>query len=194
MASNNEVRILTAVGERKLASNTGTDTRHRPVHHSEILTMQVAKTRPNDTTPYAAGDVQGAASDVVFSFNIGAAGYSGALIIGARLIRKDVTNTAQRHRLMIHDEVPASLTNADNAAHPLLWANRTSRRGWIDFASPVLSDASGGDVAEFQGALSNVQGIAVAPADGIVRCVLVTRDAFTPAALTDFAIELDFIA
>ena len=193
--SNSSTTYVDAAGATKtMAANLGADAKLRPVHHSEVLTLQVAKTRPADTTAYAAGDAQGAAADVVFAFDIGALGVPGALLVGARLIRKDVTNVGQRHRLFIHDAVPPTLTNADNAAFPLIWANRAARRGWVDFVSPIVSDAAGGDVAEFAGAMSNAQGIALAPADGIVRGVLTTRDAFTPASATDLLIELDFIA
>lgn len=184
----------TAGAVETLAAQVGGDAKKRPVHHSEVVSILSAKTRPNNTTAYAAGALEGATADVIFTFDFGALGVPAGLIVGARLIRKDTAASPPRRRLFIHDAVPPTLTNADAAAHPLLWANRASRRGWIDFSSSIVSDAAGGDMSEFAGALSNLQGIPVAPADGIVRALLTTRDAFTPAALTDIGVILDLVA
>lgn len=161
----------------------------RPVHHSEIVTIRTSLARPNDVIPYIAGDMVCA----LFTFDIGALGVPAALIVGSRLARDVTTDQGVRFRGMVHNAVPPVMPVGDNAPSPLMFANSASRRGWIDYAAPIAGEAAGGDCLEYPGQLSNVQGITVDPADGIVRVVLSTRDAFTPLALKNFAIELDLV-
>ncbi|MDP1617483.1 hypothetical protein [Phenylobacterium sp.] len=187
--------MLGLFGEQKVASNLGPDNVHRPVHHSEIIVLQAMLTRPADTTNYAAGDAIGEAGNVVFEFNFGALGLPAGFITHARLIREDTAATAPRFVAHIHDALPATLPVGDNAAHPLLWANRASRRGLIDFAAARASDAAGGTCLEYGGVLStSTGGIPFVAADGRVRAVLTTRDAFTPGSAKGYLLELGAVA
>ncbi len=164
-----------------------------PVHQSEIYSIQQSQTRPANTTPYTAGDYIGPAVGAAMQFDIGALGLGAALIVGARLIRNQTTNSTVRFRAIVHDAALASTPAADNDAHPLLWTNRASRRGWIDFSGALSGFGAGGDSTEWSGYLSNTQGIAVAPADGIIRATLLTLDAFTPESAAISLIELDLV-
>lgn len=195
--ADSSITMRSASGDTEaVAANSGVGGVKRPVHHSEVVPLTSAvKTRPNNTTPYDPGDLIGAAADVVFSFDLDAAGLQGGgLIIAARLMRKSTASTATRFRAFVHEAAPASLNNADNAQHPLVWANAVSRSGVIDFASPILGDAaSGNDMIEYHGVLSAVQGIGVAPADNILRVLLTCRDAWTPIAQEEFQIQIKMI-
>ncbi len=187
--------LQTTEGLKKVAANEGPGGVDRPVHHSEIVILQALLTRPADTTPYAAGDAIGAAGNVVFAFDFGAVGLKAGFITHARLIREDTAATAPRFTAHIHDAAPASVPAGDNAAHPLLWANRASRRGLIDFTAPRASDAAGGTCLEYAGVLSTTTGgIPFKAADGIVRAILTTRDVFTPGSAKGYLLELGAVA
>lgn len=182
--------VATPMAVRKPGDNI-----NRPVHHSEVVTLQVEVTRPADTNAYAAGDAIGAAADVKFTFNIAAAGIPAGLIVAARLIRDQTTNSSVRFRAGVHDAVPASLPAGDNAAAPLLYANRVSRRGWADFTNPISGVAAGSNCLDYAGVLSNPQGIPVNPADGNVTLVLSTLDAIAvPVSGEKFTLEIDLVA
>ena len=158
---------------------------------SNIQTLSATLTRPNDTTAYAAGDAIGTASSVLFEFNFGAAGLPAGIILGARLIRQETSTPTPRFRAFVHDGVPPTLPSGDNAPHPLLWANRASRRGIIDFSSPITTDAAdAGACLDYEGVEMSTRPIRFA-GDGIVRVILTTRDAFTPVASRGYMILLD---
>lgn len=180
--------------EIKMAGRIGSDGIFRPVHHSDVITLQTLVTRPADTTPYTAGDAIGAAADVKFTFDILAAGIPAGLIVAMRLIRDQITNTSVRFRAGVHDAVPATLPAGDNAVSPLLFANRASRRGWVDFTNPHVGTAAGSDCADYAGVLSNPQGIPVNPADGKLTVTLGTLDAFAPVSGERYVLEIDMVA
>jgi len=171
----------------------GTDLAHRPIHHSEVIVVQAEKTRPADTTAYTAGDAIGDGASAVFTFDVGILGVPAGLIVGARFARDVITDTGVRFRAEIHDAAPTTVPASDNAAGPILWANRATRRGWIDFAAPIVGEATGSNCLEYAGLLSNVQGIPFSATDGILRVLLTTRDAFTPAASKVSMVELDVV-
>jgi hypothetical protein len=166
----------------------------RPVHHSEVIILQVEVTRPADTLTYTAGDAIGAAADVKFMFDIAAAGIPAGLLVAARLIRDQITNNSVRFRAGVHDAVPAVLPAGDNAPAPLVYANRASRRGWIDFTNPISGLAAGSNCLEYAGVLSNPQGIPVNPATGILTLMLSTLDAFTDASAAKYCLEIALVA
>lgn len=187
--------LQTPDGPKKVAVNEGPEGVDRPIHHSEIIVLQALLTRPADTTAYAAGDAIGAAGDVVFVFNFGAVGLKAGFITHARLIREDTGAAAPRFTAHIHDALPGTIPAGDNAAHPLLWANRASRRGLIDFSAPRASDAAGGTCLEYAGVLSTTTGgIPFKAADGVVRAILTTRDAFVPGSAKGYLLELGAVA
>ncbi|ATC34117.1 hypothetical protein CA606_18255 [Caulobacter vibrioides] len=176
-----------------MAVRTPTDGVNRPVHHSEVVALQREVTRPANTTAYIAGDAIGAAGDVKFQFDIKAAGIPSGLIVAARLIRDQTSNASVRFRAIVNDALPASLPAADNDPAPLVYANRASRRGWIDFANPISGAAAGSNCLEYAGVLSNPQGVPVDPADGVLTLVLSTLDGFAAVSGEKFVIELDLV-
>ncbi|MDP1679400.1 MAG: hypothetical protein Q8L02_04665, partial [Candidatus Nitrotoga sp.] len=159
---------------RKMATNErASDNVQRPVHHSEIVIIQATLVAPAAGSAYLAGDAIGTAATCLFEFNFGAAGLFQGFITHSRLIRELQTPTTPRFRAGIHDAAPATLPAADNAPHPQLWANRASRRGWIDFPTPTLTDAvDAGACLDYAGVLSgSTGGIPFDAADGIVRAL-----------------------
>lgn len=185
--------LQTPDGLKRVQASPGPGGVDTPVHHSQSHRLFVVKTCPNSVANYAQGDAIGAADDVVFEFNIGALGYKSATIIAARLARKATAVVAPRFRVWLHDAPLATLTNADDAPKPLLWANVASRAGHIDFVSPIASDAPGGDMLEYIGQLSDQQGLIMRPADGIIRALVTTRDAFARVALEAYGLQLSVV-
>jgi len=179
--------------ETKMAGREDAAGVFRPVHHSEVITLQQEVTRPADTAAYLAGDAIGAAGDVRVAFNIAAAGIPAGLIVAARLIRNNTGNSSVRFRAGVHDADPAVLPAGDNAPSPLLYENRASRRGWVDFTNPISGAAAGSNCLEYAGVLSNPQGVPVNPA-GNLTLVLSTLDAFVPASGEKFTLEIDLVA
>lgn len=180
--------------ETKMAGRDRADGIFVPVHHSDVITLQQVVARPANTTAYAAGAAIGAAADVKFTFDIAAAGIPAGLIVAARLIRDQTTNQSVRFRAGVHDAAPNTLPAGDGAAAPLLWANRLSRRGWVDFSNPHVGVAAGSNCADYAGVLSNPQGIPVNPTDGKLTLTLGTLDAFVPASGEQFLLEIDMVA
>jgi len=170
---------------------------HRPVHHSEVVEIQALKTRPANASAYAAGQLIGDGTTTLWTWDLNSYGLErGGLLIGATLTRQTAgTNLTTRFRLHLHDAVPASYNTTDRSDHPLLWANRVSRRGYVDFSSPNVGDsASGNDCQFYVGTLSNPQGILITPTDGIARGLLATRDAIaTSESGIGYLLELQFI-
>lgn len=187
------ISLQTPDGLKKVNAAPGPLDVMTPVHHSDPRALTSEKVCPNSVANYAAGDLIGAAADVVHEFNIAALGYESVLLTGAKLSRRATAVTAPRFRVWIHDGPLASLTNADDATHPLLWANAATRRGFIDFVTPIPGDAPGGDQLEYLGVVSNVQGLMLRPADGIIRALLTTRDAYARVALEAFRLQLDVV-
>jgi hypothetical protein len=104
-----------------------------------------AFTRPADTTAYAAQDVVSDStttpSVLVFPGAAETAGGSGRITLARHL--KSSTVTPATYRLHLYNSRPAAI--ADNSPFTLLYANRNSRIGFIDFthsASGTGSDST----------------------------------------------------
>lgn len=86
-------------------------------------------------------------------------------------------------------QVSASFARpADNAAYTLLWANRTSRIGYIDFLSGN-TEGSGSTAANSLNATVRLPFVCAAASRNVFG-LLETLDAFTPASAQNFFIEL----
>lgn len=102
-------------------------------------------TRPNDTTAYAAKDVTGPASTGLITFSGCSRVNAGTLyIVKAQLTTNLSTNTAG-YRLHLYNSSSVSPI-ADNAQYALLWADRATRVGYIDF-DPTTTEGTGSDSA-----------------------------------------------
>lgn len=143
-------------------------------------------TRPNDTTAYAAGDAvsdsTSAPTILTFAGAARAAGGSG-LILSARHI-KNSTNTANASfRLWLYRDTANAV--ADNAAFPLLWANRANRMGFIDF-----SHTSGSTGSDSSSSLVTYVGLPFSAAGTALYGQLTVTGAYTPGAQEQHFIEL----
>lgn len=145
-------------------------------------------TRPADTTAYAVKDTvsNSTSATTPMTFAIGRINGSTGYITKARLTTDQSTNTAQ-FRLHIF-RTNAATVGADNAAHTLMWADRTLRIGYIDFG-PCSTEGTGSDSAQSLNADCRLA-FSCDPADNNLYGVLETLTAFTPASGQQFHIAL----
>lgn len=145
--------------------------------------------RPADTTAYAALDTVSTSTSapVVITFSSMARINAGSgYITKARIMTDQKTNTA-RYRLHLFHTAP-TLTN-DNAAFPLLWADRANRVGKIDFGAMTTEDATNSTCAESLNEAVRLSFTCEA-ANTALYGILETLDAFTPASGQNFYISL----
>lgn len=150
--------------------------------------VSVTLTRPADTTAYAVNDAvsDSTSSPTVLTFSgmATANGGSGS-ILKAQLITNQSTNTAQ-FRLHLFNVAPSAVN--DNAAYPMLWANRAARVGTVDFPA-CATEGSGSDAATAQWIDLPLYYVCGA-ADTALYGILETKAAFTPASGQLFYIAL----
>ena len=154
-------------------------------------TVRVAATfaRPADTSAYAALDTVSTSTSapVVITFSGMARINAGSgYITKARIMTDQKTNSA-RYRLHLFHTAP-TLTN-DNAAFPLLWADRANRVGKIDFSPMTTEDATNSTCAESLNEAVRLSFTCEA-ANTALYGILETLDAFTPASGQNFYISL----
>lgn len=162
-------------------------------HLGEIggRTVRVAATfaRPGDSAPYGALDTVSTSTSapVVITFSGMARINAGSgYITKARIMTDQKTNSA-RFRLHLFHTAP-TLTN-DNAAFPLLWADRANRVGKIDFGAMTTEDATNSTCAESLNEAVRLSFTCEA-ANTALYGILETLDAFTPASGQNFYISL----
>jgi hypothetical protein len=150
-------------------------------------------TRPDDTTAYAAKDAiaDSASAPTALTFTrLGRELNGEGYITGARIATNQAANVA-RFKLHLYRVAPTAIN--DNAAFTLLWANRATRIGAVTFAA-CATEGTGSDMAVAQAYPSDGGGLVLpfkcASTDDDVYGLLETLDAFTPAALQVFYIEL----
>ena len=180
--------IDTKLGGTIAVSNVPTEN-----HLGEIggRTVRVAATfaRPADTSAYAALDTisTSTSAPVVITFsNMARVNAGSGYITKARIMTDQKTNTA-RFRLHLFHTAP-TLTN-DNAAFPLLWADRANRVGKIDFGAMTTEDATNSTCAESLNEAVRLSFTCEA-ANTALYGILETLDAFTPASGQNFYISL----
>jgi hypothetical protein len=153
-----------------------------------MTTAAVTLTRPANTTAYTAKDAvsNSTSSPTVLTFSDLARVNAGSgYIVKARLMTNQSTNTA-RYRLHLFDTAPTAIN--DNAAYTLLWANRATRIGYVDFAA-CQTEGSGSDAANSRNDTVRLPFVC-ASASRAVYGLLETLDAFTPASGQLFYIAL----
>lgn len=194
--------IVTAVQAVKSGNDVVTVSSSNPLpttstasenHLGEVggRTVRVAATfaRPADTTAYAALDTVSTSTSapVVITFsNMARVNAGSGYITKARIMTDQKTNTA-RFRLHLFHTAP-TLTN-DNAAFPLLWADRANRVGKIDFSPMTTEDATNSTCAESLNEAVRLSFTCEA-ANTALYGILETLDAFTPASGQNFYISL----
>lgn len=165
-------------------------------HIADALTsgasVSVSFTRPNDATPYTAGDAVGAASAILTFPGMAAAGSNPgrALLITSASLRLDVNavpSGMSAFRLHLYNAVPAAI--ADNALWDLVAGDRAAYQGYIDVPAP----------ADFGSTLwaqidSVNHPVRLGTGSTTLYAVLQTIGAFTPGALTVQTITLSAVA
>lgn len=145
-------------------------------------------TRPSDTTAYAAQDVvsDSTTAPALLTF-AGAARVNGGsgLILSARHLKSSTTTTGASYRLHLYRVAPTTIN--DNAQFTLLYANRASRIGFIDF-----NHASGGTGSDSTSALATFVNLPLVcdAASASLFGILVASAAYTPTSGEQHFIEL----
>ena len=162
-------------------------------HFGEIggngLTVSALFTRPANTTAYAAKDAvnDSTSAPTILTFTDilrkkGGSGY----ITKARLTTDQSTCVARFRLWLFYTAAPTIAV--DNAAFTLMWADRSIRLGYIDFAA-CSTEGSGSDCA--QALNSDVRLLVSQPnQDANLYGLLETLDAFTPGSGQNFRLSL----
>lgn len=154
----------------------------------QTVTITQSKTRPANTTAYAANDVisENASTGTAWSFS--GQGRSG-LITGATLVTNKQSVTAA-FTLFLFRATPTGVLN-DNAANTSpVFAEASDYIGHIDFdAAESLGSSSSWTLAS-PGTGGNLPLPFFTPSNDTIYGVLVTRDVFTPDSGQQFSITL----
>ena len=150
------------------------------------VAASAAFARPNDTTPYTAGDCvsNSAVATVPLELALGRISGGSGYLVKLRLVTNQVTCTASFRVWLYTTATPT--VGVDNAPFTLLWANRASRVGYVDLA-PLASAGAGSDSAAVF--ISTQLPFVCSGDTGSLFAVLETKSAFTPAAGQQFFLE-----
>ena len=144
-------------------------------------------TRPDNTTPYTAGDLVAnsatAGSVVPLSWAILRGGQPATLEITRAKVRTNhTTPTNGVFRVHLHSDSPGTPTNGDNGAYRV---NSVNARGYIEVTLTTV-----GATGQFGAAVSSVP-IIVQPAAGTLYVTLEANGAYTPASEETFRVDLE---
>ncbi len=153
-----------------------------------LIAVETSFARPADTTAYAAKDAvsNSTSAPTVLTFtNLARESGGSGYIAKARLWTDQAANVAQ-FRLHLFHTTPTAIN--DNAAQTLLWANRSKRIGYIDFAA-MQTEGTGSDAANSQ--VTDVWlPFTCATGSRNLLGLLETLTIFTPASAQQFYVEL----
>jgi hypothetical protein len=140
--------------------------------------IEVTFTRPNNQTPYTAGDVVGASPAAMTFAGVGANGET-VMITGAQLEIDvgSVPSGMTTFRLHLYSVTPPSAL-VDNAAFDLASGDRASYRGFIDF--PTIADLGSTLYCEVNNLTKQIK-LGTSSLFGY----LATIGAFTPGAVSE---------
>ena len=161
--------------------------RIRPV--SKVIT--VSKTRPADTTAYAAGDVvaESTSAATVWTFDDCARGAGlGGILQGAAIIDSAAQSTKPDLELYLFTTAPA--TQNDNAAWAPSDAEMEACIGVIAFSLSNFKVAGANGIISVEGIAKVFQCAASVRA---LYGILVARNAYTPISAEKFTISLQVI-
>lgn len=159
----------------------------RPV--SKVIT--VSKTRPADTTTYAAGDVlaESTSAATVWTFpGFARAAGLGGILQGAELIGSTAQALKLDAELWLFDTVPT--TQNDNAAWAPTDAELESSLGYIAFATANWKTAGANGLIMVDGLAKSLQCAAAATS---LFGVLVARNAYVPTSAEKWTVRLHAI-
>ena len=177
---------------------SGTDGRARtvsaidrmPVDATGFQSLSTASfTRPADTTAYAAQDVvsNSTTAPTVLTFgNVGRINGGSGLILAARHLKS--STVAASYRLHLYRVAPTAIN--DNAQFALLYANRASRIGFIDFSH--LAGGTGSDSTHALATFTNLPFVCDAASASLFG-LLVAAAGYTPTSGEQHFIELGFV-
>lgn len=157
---------------------------------SPIANVSATITRPSDTTAYSANDSvsnsTSAPTALSFSGIFPNSGNDGYLIAA----RATVQGSAFSGTLRLHLYSSTVSAINDNAAFTLLYSNRATKIGYIDFVG-FQYGGSGSDCSEAYGVFSTGSYLPVALSTGTTIYGLIeARSAFTPTSAQQFFFEL----
>jgi hypothetical protein len=150
--------------------------------------ISASLTRPADTTAYTALDAlsSSTSSPTLLTFtNIARINEGSGYLVKARLVTNQPTNAA-RFRLHLYNTAVTAIN--DNAPFTLLYANRATKIGTLDFDA-LGTEGSGSDCAEATNASARLKFVCAA-ASRTIYGILETRDGFTPTSGQLFFVEL----
>lgn len=158
--------------------------------YSPVVGAQIAAsasfTRPANTTAYAANgavsDSTTAATILTFSNSARISGGSG-IILSARHVKSSATTTNATFRLYLYRATVSAVNDA--AQFALLYANRTSRIGFVDFTHATAG--TGSDATESFVTFTNLGFVASATS---LFGQLVATAAYVPASAEQHYLEL----
>lgn len=151
------------------------------------VVVSASFTRPANTTAYAAKDVvsNSTSSPVVITFsNVSRISGGSGYITKVRLMTDQSTNVAA-FRLHLFNTSPTAIN--DNDPFTLLWANRSSRVGYVDFDN-MTTEGTGSDSATTLN--KDIRLAFSASGSRDIFGILETNSVFTPASGQNFFIEL----
>lgn len=154
--------------------------------YGNIFNVSAEFTRPADTTAYAPNDVVGPTVADVLTF-VDAARVDGGrgYITNATIVKDETTVTNSLFRLWVYSVAPTPI--ADNSPYTLLYADRDSYLGYVDFA--CSTEGTGSDSA--QALVTNVNlAFRCAPGSRNLYGVLEAKQAYLPASGENFWIGL----
>lgn len=153
------------------------------------INVGVELTRPDNATAYTANDVvsNSVSSPTVLTFtNVAAKEGGSGYIIKARLLTDQKANTAQ-FRLHLYSSAPSS--QADNIPFGLIYANKSTRVGYLDFDAMSTEDSTASDSAMTLWTTGHIHFVC-GTGSRTLYGQLETKSAFTPASGQKFYIEL----
>lgn len=158
-----------------------------------VQRFRQTKSRPGDTSAYAAGDVisENASNTVGTAWSFPQLRQSAGEIRGARLYtNSEVTG---RHRLHLFASNPANSELDDNAQFGELYADELLKIGEIDFPALASSNTTVGDAARSQNfdLRIPIRQVSLSNSEATdIYGVLVTLDAYTPGSGSAYTIDL----
>jgi hypothetical protein len=145
-------------------------------------------TRPADTTAYAAKDVisDSTSAPTVLTFTGVARASGGSGYITKARIMTDLKTWTGRMRLHLFDTSPTAIN--DNSPFLLLYANKATRIGVIDFTTAATEDATNSTGAEVINDLVRLPYVTTGGAN--IFGILEVLEAATPASGQKFYVQL----
>lgn len=177
--------------EVDLAAQTlAADAAHLAGLGSRSMVRSVELTRPSDTTVYHALDAiansTSAPTALTFS-NAARVDGGSAYILFAKLTTNNPSCDA-RVRLHLFSTSPTAVN--DNSPHPVLYANRATLVGHLDF--PALASGGAGSDASQSLIVDARILVACAPSSRNLFGLVQTLDAFTPSSAQKFHFQIGF--